>query len=177
MNTEVVGYRFSRSELAAMMHMLGLRELPGADIRPDSETFEAAVKGLIAAGIVTPGEGSFYLERITALLFSALRSQSLYLRIDSRNRTSVLSRAPMMCMLAEYPARGSCTLTPLQTADDAREPLADAIARHEMPLTLELVQGGTVTHSLQADEARQAADGLDQLYRAFLQAAQSTIER
>ena len=177
MKTETVGYRFSRAELSAFMHMLGMRELPGVDLQPGGPEFETAVKGLIAAGVITPGEGSFYLDRITALLFSALRSQSLYLRIASRDRVSVLSHAPMMCLLADYPARGNCTLTPLQSAAETGEPLADALNRHEMPVTLELVAGGKPAQRFTADQPEQAAERLAALHAAFLQAPQNTFER
>lgn len=139
MSSEFVGYRYSRDELAALMLVLSVPSLPGAEPHAiDKPAYDRAMDSLAREGIVTMAGDRAYLDRISALLLKSIAGCDRWLRIRSGNRETLLYRCSALCVLADLPARGVCTLMPIERIDLAHSPLTDALSRHVPPLSIAL---------------------------------------
>jgi len=137
MSTESVGYRYTRDELAALMLILSVPALPGAaPYTIDKPAYDRAMEELAREGIITPAGEQVFIDRITTLLLKSVDGCGKWLRVRSAGRETLLYRCEALCVLADLPARGACTLTPVREASEALHPLTDALLRHDGPLTI-----------------------------------------
>ncbi len=153
MKPEAVGYRYSRAELSALMRMMGISAYPGfTPDAPNEAAHNAAIASLAESGLATAGD-TVYVDRITALILSAMHRRTGSIAITAQNRNLALIRSEIMYILADFPQLGACTLTPLERAKDIAAPLHAAMNRLSYPILIELSRAGQPARSEQAASA------------------------
>lgn len=163
MNYDLIGYRYSRDELATLMLLLKIPSLPGLTPWPlDEDTYQRSLSGLMAAGIAAGNQEQVFIDRLSTLLLRSIANAEQWLCIRSETRDTLLYKTPRLCILADIPRRGACTLTPLQQSQDAESPLKEALERHSAPVTLESLEGTGSFSSLEA-----AALALAEAFKSF----------
>lgn len=178
MNPEIVGYRYSRTELSVLMHLMGIPSLPGfTPDTVDETTYNAAVTSLVNANLAARGDGKIFVDRITALILSAMHRQRGSLCLESSNRKAVLIRSDIMYVLAEYPKQGTCILTPLQSAEDVSEPAQNALKRISFPALITLNPADGSTRREQAATEKEAWPILTALFDELCAKAEPPTER
>lgn len=178
MSSEVVGYRYSRAELSVLMRLMGIPSLPGFTPEElNEDTYNAAIASLVNAHLATRGDGKVYVDRITALILSAMHRRRGSICIETSARSAALIRSDIMFVLAEYPSRGTCVLTPLQHAEDVPEPALAAVHRCSFPALIELRSGEEVVQSSQADTEETSLPILTGLFEELCANAENPTER
>ena len=176
MSPEYVGYRYSRAELSALILLMNIDGLHGFIPDPlDAFSYESAIASLASSGLLARTGEQVLIDRITALILSAMHRSSRCLIFRQKGRCVAVFRSDIMYVLAEYPARGSCTLTPLQSASAVSEPLTHALSSQKGPFSIELMEGGTAVQTGDLQEATPAA--IDQLLRPLCPDAENPSGR
>ena len=135
MNDITVSYRFTPTELSALLQASGLGALPGAPLYPvEGEAAQAALKQIVEKEMALVVDGTVCLDRlIDCLLRSAAGCDNALVITDSR-RTVVLWQAEKLFVLGDFPEAGECSLTPLQDLAMATDALSDALVHMPRPL-------------------------------------------
>lgn len=149
-----VTFRFTRSELGALLKLMALPPLPDTSVRPvmpESGTVEI----LIESGVVMVCGERTLVDGTIALVVKSAAGSDAYLAARGPVGLAVLYRAERMCVLLEESGR-MITLEPLQNVQAARGPWMDAAARLGGPANVRLLAGGALAGEGQGPEALKA---------------------
>lgn len=178
MSSEIIGYRYSRAELTVLMRLMGIPELPGFTPEAlDEDSYNAAVNSLVNAHLATRSDGKVFVDRITALILSAMHRRRGSICLETSARSAALIRSDIMYVLAEFPRRGTCILTPLQYAENVPEPTLIAVARCDFPALIRIQSANGTVRSEQVDSKEAAQPVLAELFEILCADAESPTER
>ncbi len=130
---EQISYRFTHGELAALLKLMDVPELPGVPsvtaAAPDGET----VQSLVESGTVMVCGERIFVDKVISLIVKNIGTSQKRLVVTGNKRSLVLLRGPQMCVLADENG-GVITLEPLQNVAVAKDRLLEAAGR--LPGTL-----------------------------------------
>lgn len=124
---ERISYRFTRKEMAALLKLMDVQDIPGISVTaavPDEET----VRGLVESGAVMICGERILADKAVSLIVKNIGSSEKRLTVRGDKRSVVLMLGQQMCVLADENG-DLITLEPLQNADAARDSLLHAACR------------------------------------------------
>lgn len=103
MKLDMVGYRYSKSELPALMSLLGFRSIPCLPTVqfPDREQFREGIGTLEKGNIVENIGGTMFVEKLHALLISRLCECGDYLLITCGKKHAAVCVCRRICLLVQ----------------------------------------------------------------------------
>lgn len=135
MNSLTVSYRFSRTELSALVQAMHVGMLPGAPLKPvEPELADGILKRLADDGMLMLVDGTLYMDKLIDYLLRAAIGASSTVALTDESRTVLLWKGDQILLLGDFTDPERCSLTPLQNEKDAQSALADAVLQIPAPL-------------------------------------------
>lgn len=144
MNIERIGYRYSISELAALLRMLKLPQIHGIETPELDAAGYARVTGELAnKNLILQDGAQAYIDRISALLLKTMTDSAGRIEVCSDKRRTLLYSGSKLCITADFQSGAACTLSPFPSFQEAASALEDSLARRRGKIRLMVFNRGT----------------------------------
>lgn len=125
---ERISFRFTRGEIAALLQLMGEKELPGANIAA-KEPDDSSIESLVSGGVVMPcGEKTLVDKTIALVLHTAARAPQR-IELSAESGCAVLYAGSRMCVLVRSDRTAIVHIEPIENLPAAQRPLREAAAK------------------------------------------------